>query len=180
MLRPLSLLALLLATVAVLVSAVGDKYLIGVGKGDITGPVVEIPFHGYAMLDQKGTGVKQRLYSRSFIIADVAKPSDRILYIIADIQGGDTGIRNSVLDGLKAMGADYLQYTKGSLAFVGTHSYSGPGGWHNYLLHQFPSAGFDKQRFDAIVAGTLLSIKRAHESMVEVSANSQLSNNVNV
>ncbi|BEJ17784.1 hypothetical protein CspHIS471_0700520 [Cutaneotrichosporon sp. HIS471] len=44
------LLHFLLLTVA---WAAGDQYLIGAGKGDITGPVVEVPFMGYANLEQK-------------------------------------------------------------------------------------------------------------------------------
>ncbi|RAL63285.1 hypothetical protein DID88_004361 [Monilinia fructigena] len=45
--------------------AAGDKYLIGVGKADITGPVVELNFMGYASLPQVGTGLRQRIYSRA-------------------------------------------------------------------------------------------------------------------
>lgn len=35
----------------------------------------------------------------------------------------------------------------------------------NYLLPQIPTKGFDKQSYQAIVDGTILSIKRAHESL---------------
>jgi neutral ceramidase len=35
----------------------------------------------------------------------------------------------------------------------------------NYLLPQIPTRGFDKQSYQAIVDGTILSIKRAHESL---------------
>lgn len=44
--RLLSLLFLLLAPVLAL--AAGDTYLLGVGRGDITGTAVEVPFMGYA------------------------------------------------------------------------------------------------------------------------------------
>lgn len=150
------------------VSAAGDQYLIGAGKADITGPVVEIPFHGYASLEQKGTGLRQRLYSRAFIVGDVTKPADRFLYIIIDTQAGDTAIRNGVLEGLQALGGDYALYNQNNVALVGTHSHSGPGGWHNYILTQIPSLGFTKQSYQAIVDGTVLSVKRAHESLTAV------------
>src|SRR5690349_7544035 len=39
-----------------------DLYLLGVGKADITGPVVEINMMGYADPKQVGTGLRQRLY----------------------------------------------------------------------------------------------------------------------
>src|SRR5690349_10974168 len=41
----------------------GDKYLVGAGRADITGPVVEINMAGYADLSQCGSGLRQRLYS---------------------------------------------------------------------------------------------------------------------
>jgi neutral ceramidase len=143
----------------------GDKYLIGVGKGDITGPVVEINFAGYAMLSQTGTGLRQRLYSRAFIVGDVNNPNDRFVYLVLDIQGGDTAVRYGILDALKGLGSGYAMYGQSNLAVTGTHSHSGPGAWFNYLLPQVTSLGFDKQSYQAIVDGAVLSIKRAHESL---------------
>lgn len=150
-------------------SARGDKYLIGVGKADITGPVVEINFAGYANLDQKGTGLRQRLFSRAFIIADKSNPSDRFVYIVIDAQSGDTAVRYGVLDGVAALGSAYSVYGQQNIALTGTHSHSGPGAWFNYLLPQVTSLGFDKQSYQAIVDGVVLSIKRAHESLQDVS-----------
>ncbi|KAK5995160.1 Neutral ceramidase [Cladobotryum mycophilum] len=144
-----------------------QKYLVGVGKGDITGPVVEIGFAGYANTDQKGTGLRQRLYCRSFIVADVTNPSDRFVYMVLDTQSGDTAMRNGVLDGLKALGGAYAVYGQNNVALTGTHSHAGPGAWFNYLLPQITSFGFDKQSYQAIVDGCVVSIKRAHESLQE-------------
>lgn len=144
-----------------------EKYLIGVGKADITGPVVELNFAGYANLDQKGTGLRQRLFSRAFIIGDKSKAEDRFVYVVVDAQSGDTAVRYGVLDGLAALGSDYALYNSNNLALTGTHSHSGPGAWFNYLLPQITSLGFDKQSYQAIVDGVVLSIKRAHESLQE-------------
>ncbi len=146
----------------------GDKYLIGVGKADITGPVVEIDFAGYASLGQTGSGLRQRLYSRAFIIGDVANPSDRFVYVVLDTQSGDTACRLGILEGVAALGAEYTVYTDSNIAVTGTHSHSGPGAWFNYLLPQVTSLGFDKQSYQAIVDGAVLSIKRAHESLTTV------------
>ncbi|KAL7621924.1 hypothetical protein AAE478_007424 [Parahypoxylon ruwenzoriense] len=145
----------------------GDKYLIGVGKADITGPVVEIGFAGYADLAQTGTGLRQRIYSRAFIIGDVNNPDDRFVYLVLDTQSGDTGVRFGILDGLAALGDEYAVYGQGNVAVTGTHSHAGPGAWFNYLLPQITSLGFDKQSYQAIVDGAVLSIKRAHESLTE-------------
>ena len=146
----------------------GDKYLIGVGKADITGPVVELNFAGYAALAQTGTGLRQRLYSRAFIIGDVNNPDDRFVYLILDTQSGDTAVRYGILQGLGALGSDYSVYGQSNVAVTGTHSHSGPGAWFNYLLPQVTSLGFDKQSYQAIVDGAILSIKRAHESLTTV------------
>lgn len=145
----------------------GDKYLIGVGKADITGPVVEINFAGYASLPQTGTGLRQRIYARSFIIGDVNNPSDRFVYLVLDTQSGDAAVRLGILEGLAALGSDYSAYGMANVAVTGTHQHSGPGAWFNYLLPQITSLGFDLQSYQAIVTGAVLSIQRAHESLTE-------------
>ncbi|KAK4242728.1 Neutral/alkaline nonlysosomal ceramidase [Achaetomium macrosporum] len=148
-------------------AASGDKYLIGVGKADITGPVVEINFGGYANMDQVGSGLRQRMYARSFIIGEVDNPKNRFVYVIIDAVFGDTAVRNGILEGVAALGSGYSMYGQSNVAVTGTHSHSGPGGWFNYLLPQVTSLGFDRQGYQAIVDGTVLSIKRAHESLQE-------------
>ncbi|KAF4125605.1 neutral ceramidase [Geosmithia morbida] len=162
-----SLLLLLLLDLIPVSSATGDKYLLGVGKADITGPVVEIGFAGYADLAQKGNGLRQRLYSRAFIVADVSKPDDRFIYLVLDTQAGDTAMRYGILDALEALGGEYGVYNANNVVVSGTHSHSGPGAWFNYLLPQITTFGFDRQSYQAIVDGAILSIKRAHESMEE-------------
>lgn len=127
--------------------------------------MVEVDFNGYASLDQLGTGLKQRLYSRAYIFADPNKPEDTFVYLVLDTLAGDTAVRHGVLQGLSALGADYARYGEHNVALTGTHSHSGPGAWMNYLLPQIPTRGFDKQSYQAIVDGTILSIKRAHESL---------------
>ncbi|KAI0388457.1 Neutral/alkaline nonlysosomal ceramidase [Xylariaceae sp. FL0594] len=143
----------------------GDEYLLGVGKADITGPVVEINMMGYADPNQIGTGLRQRLFSRAFIVADPTHPGERFVYLVLDTQSGDTAVRYGILSGLQKLGPDYEVYGHHNLAVTGTHSHSGPGAWLNYLLPQITSKGFDKQSYEAIVDGAVLSIKRAHESL---------------
>ena len=143
----------------------GDLYLLGVGKGDITGPVVEINMMGYANPQQLGTGLRQRLYSRAFIVGDTANPHDRFVYLVLDTQSGDTAVRYGIISGLKALGPEYSVYGHQNIAVTGTHSHSGPAGWLNYLLPQITSKGFDQQGYRAIIDGAILSIQRAHESL---------------
>lgn len=143
----------------------GDQYLLGVGKGDITGPVVEVNLMGYADPKQLGTGLRQRLYSRAFIVAHMSNPSDRFVYLVLDTQSGDTAVRYGILSKLRELGPEYDVYSQHNVAVTGTHSHSGPAGWLNYLLPQITSKGFDHQGYQAIVDGAVLSIQRAHESL---------------
>lgn len=142
------------------------EYLLGVGKADVTGPVVEINMMGYADTAQSGSGLRQRLYCRAFIVGSRTKPADRVVYLVQDTQSGDTAIRNGILEGLEALGEEYRVYTKDNIAVTGTHSHSGPGAWLNYLLPQITSKGFYKDSYQAIVDGSVLAIQRAHESLV--------------
>jgi neutral ceramidase len=120
---------------------------------------------GYANSSQVGTGLRQRIYSRAFIVGNPSDTRERFVYMVLDTQSGDTAIRNGILEGLAAMGPEYSVYGKNNVAVTGTHSHAGPGAWLNYLLPQITSLGFDKQSYQAIVDGALLSIKRAHEGL---------------
>ncbi|TGZ76744.1 Neutral/alkaline nonlysosomal ceramidase [Ascodesmis nigricans] len=141
----------------------GDVYLLGAGKADITGPVVEIAFMGYASLDQKGSGLRQRIFSRAFIVGNVDKPNERFCYIIVDTAMGDTAVRDGVLKHLNTKFGGL--YNRQNVAFVGTHSHSGPGAWSNYLLPQITTLGLDSQSYTAVVEGVVRSVERAHSSL---------------
>ncbi len=143
----------------------GDRYLLGVGKADITGPVVEINLMGYADPKQLGTGLRQRLYSRAFIVGNPDRPEERFVYLVLDTQSGDTAVRYGIINGLQALGPSYAVYSHHNVAVTGTHSHAGPAGWLNYLLPQITSKGFDRQGYRAIIDGAILSIRRAHDSL---------------
>ena len=117
---------------------------------------------GYADPSQVGSGLRQRLFSRAFIVGNIERPEDRFVYLVLDTQSGDTAVRHGILQGLSELGAEYSYYTDANVAVTGTHSHSGPGAWLNYLLPQITSKGFDQQSYAAIVDGALLSIQRAH------------------
>lgn len=119
---------------------------------------------GYASLAQIGSGLRQRIYSRAFVIGDVDNPSSRFVYLVLDTACGDTAVRYGILEALANSGPDYAMYSSQNVAVTGTHSHSGPGAWVNYLLPQITSLGFSKQSYQAIIDGAVLSIKRAHTS----------------
>ncbi|KAL5638356.1 hypothetical protein ACGC1H_005139 [Rhizoctonia solani] len=146
-------------------SANAQQYLLGLGIGDVTGPIVETNMMGYAALSQTDTGLHMRQFSRAYIIAtpgtNTAK--DRILFVNSDLQSGDTAIRRGVLERLEQLYPGL--YTEANFALVGTHSHAGVGGFLNNLLPQLTSLGFVKQTYDAIVNGTVLAVQRAHDSL---------------
>lgn len=139
------------------------QYLLGLGIGDITGPVVETNMMGYASLSQTDTGLHMRQRSRAFIVADASKPQNRIVFINADIAMGDTGVRRSIVNQLSSQFPGL--YTNDNIAFVGTHQHSGVGGYLENLLPQVTSLGYVKQTADAIVSGTVRAVQRAHATL---------------
>ncbi|KAI0740585.1 Neutral/alkaline nonlysosomal ceramidase [Earliella scabrosa] len=145
------------------VQGVAAQYLLGLGIGDVTGPVVETNMMGYASLAQVDTGLHMRQRSRAWIIADPSNPSNRVVFINADIAMGDTGIRRSIVKALSSQFPDL--YNNDNIALVSTHQHSGVGGYLENLLPQITALGYVKQSADAIVAGTVLAVQRAHNSL---------------
>ncbi|KAH9888505.1 Neutral/alkaline nonlysosomal ceramidase [Cubamyces lactineus] len=147
------------------VQGVSAQYLLGLGIGDITGPVVETNMMGYASLSQVDSGLHMRQRSRAFIIADAANPSNRVVFINADIAMGDTGVRRSIVSALSSEFPGL--YTNENIALSSTHQHSGVGGYLEDLLPQITALGYVNQTAQAIVAGTVLAVKRAHASLAE-------------
>ena len=76
---------------------------------------------------------------------------------------GDTGIRRSIVKALSSQFPDL--YNNDNIALVSTHQHSGVGGYLENLLPQITALGYVKQSADAIVAGTVLAVQRAHNSL---------------
>ena len=76
---------------------------------------------------------------------------------------GDTGIRRSIVAELQSLYPGL--YNNDNVALVGTHQHSGAGGYLEDLLPQLTALGYVKQSADAIVAGTVLAVQRAHDSL---------------
>ncbi|KAH8110485.1 Neutral/alkaline nonlysosomal ceramidase [Phellopilus nigrolimitatus] len=145
------------------IAGVQAQYLLGLGVGDVTGPVVETNMMGYASLAQTDTGLHMRQRSRAFIVADASDTSNRVLLINSDIAMGDTGVRRTIV---AELGAQYPGvYTNENIAFVGTHQHSGVGGYLEDLLPQLTALGYVNQSAAAIVKGSVRAAQRAHASL---------------
>ena len=76
---------------------------------------------------------------------------------------GDTGVRRSIV---KELSEQYPQYyNNDNIALVSTHQHSGVGGYLEDLLPQLTALGYVKETADAIVAGTVLAVQRAHNNL---------------
>jgi len=118
---------------------------------------------GYASLNQTDTGLHMRQRSRAFIVVDATSPSNRIVFVNADIAMGDDGVRRNIVSELASKFPGV--YNDNNIAFVGTHQHSGVGGYLENLLPQVTAMGYVKQTADAIVAGTVLAVTRAHHNL---------------
>ncbi len=92
-----------------------------------------------------------RLFSRAYIIRDKSKS---IIFVSVDIAMISQIIKTSVS---KKISKSYNGiYNVKNIALSATHTHSGPGGYHQYVLFSLTSLGFIKQSFDAIVDGIVL------------------------
>ncbi|KAI9591850.1 Neutral/alkaline nonlysosomal ceramidase [Syncephalis fuscata] len=118
---------------------------------------------GYANIKQKGTGLRQRIYSRAFIVHDTAS-NKRVVHITTDTAMMSQFVRQRVIKRLEEkFGADL--YTQKNVMITGTHSHSGPAGWLGYLLYDLTALGWVNQSAEALVSGIVLSIERAHKGL---------------
>ncbi|KAL3877147.1 hypothetical protein ACJMK2_034896 [Sinanodonta woodiana] len=137
-------------------------YQVGVGRADITGPAADVDLMGYANPSQTSRGIHLRQFARAFIIADL-KLTNRIVFVNTDACMISQIIKLEVVKLLKEKYGDL--YNERNLCISGTHTHSGPGGFHQYILFDITSLGFVKESYEALVYGIVESIRQAHESM---------------
>ncbi len=59
-----------------------NRFLVGTGVYDITGPAAELGMMGFSKPEQRTSGIHTRLYSRAFIVGDDSK---RVVFVCADL-----------------------------------------------------------------------------------------------
>lgn len=140
-------------------------YLLGRGIYDVTGPAGDVNLMGYANPSQTAGGIHFRLRSRAFIIADSAKPENRIVYVALDVGMAGQLMTLKVIDALQKKYGTL--YSADNVCISGSHSHSTPGGFLQYVLFDVTSLGFVKSSLDPLVNGVVQSIIRAHDSLTE-------------
>jgi len=142
---------------------VSAAFKVGTGIGDITGPSVEVNFMGYAVPNQRGSGIHLRLYARAFIMDDGSK---RIVTVNMDCGMGSDVVKQRVIDELATIFPDG-RYSQDNVLLGGTHTHSGPAGFQQYVLYQVTSWGWVEETASAFVKGIVESIVEADGNMVE-------------
>ncbi|XP_066591652.1 neutral ceramidase [Prorops nasuta] len=145
----------------VLLPVAHASYSIGAGIADCTGPSAEIVFMGYAKIEQKGSGIHLRTFSRAFIVDD---GEERFVFVSVDSAMIGNDVKQAVLRKLTARYEDL--YSVKNVMISGTHTHSSPGGFMMDMLFDLTTFGFVKESFNALVNGITKSIEQAHESVV--------------
>lgn len=131
------------------------NYLVGSGIGDITSPVVDVPFSGYSLPTHISNGLHTRLKARAFIVGEL-EGDKRLVLVTADLLNISHETRLSVIDNLQAKYGEI--YSLDNVVLSATHTHSSPGGYSH-------GDGFRQGYFDAVVKGVTEAIEAAHEDL---------------
>lgn len=135
---------------------------IGAGIYDITGPAAEEGMMGYGMIQQKTSGIYQRLWARAFVIESPCNQK-RVVFVNADLGQLFQGVKQQVIKKLQEKYGD--QYSDDNVLITAIHTHSGPGGYSTYIFYNITTLGFSQKNFDTIVNGIVAAIERAQVNM---------------
>jgi neutral ceramidase len=141
-----------------------QRFLIGSGLYDITGPAAEVGMMGYAQVGQQTAGIHLRLRSRAFVILSPCNEK-RVAFVSADLGQVFQAVKQQVVERLRKRYGGL--YTDANVLLSATHTHAGPGGYSHYALYDLTTFGFIPENFEAIVEGIVQSIVRAHENLGE-------------
>ncbi len=140
----------------------GEEYLVGAGIYDITGPAGEIVMMGFAVPEQKTSGIHIRLRARAFIFGDGER---RVVFVSCDLGMLFQMVKLKVAEKIAADPELAPHYDERNVLLSATHTHSGPGGYSGYFLYDVTIKGFVRRNFDTIVDGIYQAIKRAHRNL---------------
>ena len=137
-------------------------YLVGAGKGDMTGAIAGQGMMGYSDAEQVAKGLLGRTWARAFIIADAAD-GHRVLFITADIACVFTSHHNRLLAELaKRYGNTYGVH---NVNINATHNHNSCGGTSWDYAYTLAAMGHRRNSFEAELAGLLDAVDEAHRSL---------------
>ena len=133
---------------------------VGRGIADITGEAADCGMLGYGHSRQRTAGIHLRLRARSFVIDDGTRC---VLLVVAELPLPMQNVTDEVLARLSRTFGD--RYRDDNTLITTTHTHSGPGGYCGHLLYNLTTQGFHPDTFEAIVAGIVESVERAHADL---------------
>ncbi len=137
------------------------EHLVGAGIHDITGPAAEIVMMGFAVPQQKTSGIHIRLRSRAFVFGDGQR---RIAFVSADLGMIFQMVKLKVAERIARDPELSPYYDERNVLLSATHTHGGPGGYSGYFLYDATIKGFVRKNFETIVDGIFESIRRAHRN----------------
>ncbi len=161
--------ALLLALVMVVTvfstafaaNAKSGSVRVGVGKGDITGPVTDIST-GYNSLGDLMKGLLTRLNARAFIVETNGEPQ---VYVSAELVHMTESIKPGVLKELAKRGL--TQYNEKNTMLAATHCHSSTSNTSWYALYDLINGvpGYDDESYNVICIGIADAIEEATKDL---------------
>ena len=139
-----------------------EPYWAGAAQEDITGPIAEVGFLGYADLGQVGQGLHMRLRSRTLVVTDSCRDHP-VALVLGDLGMVFYGLKRQILADLGKELPGVFSDT--NLLFSATHTHSGPGGFAHHALYNITTLGYSGLAFAAIRNGTVKSIVKAYQNL---------------
>jgi neutral ceramidase len=137
---------------------------VGRGIADITGEAADCGMLGYGKARQRTTGIHLRLRARAFVFADSRDPAcRRVLLVVAELPLPMQSVTDEVLRRLDERFGDTYRDT--NTMITTTHTHCGPGGYSGHALYNMTTGGFRPKTFEAIVAGIVEAVQRAHDDL---------------
>lgn len=150
-----------LSVVGIAPVSAANNTRVGVGKGDITGPITDIST-GYNSLGDLMEGLLMRLYARAFIIETNGSP---VVYATAELVHMTESIKPGVLKELANRGL--TQYNEQNVMLSATHCHSSTSNVSWYALYDLVNGvpGYDDESYNVIVKGIADAIENAHNDL---------------
>ncbi|AUH69251.1 neutral/alkaline non-lysosomal ceramidase N-terminal domain-containing protein [Gordonia sp. PS3] len=143
-------------------ASAASGYLVGAGKGDMTGAIAGQGMMGYSDMEQVAKGLLQRTWARAYIIADAAT-GKRVLFITADIACVFVSHHQTLLAELaKRYGTTY---TAQNVNINATHNHNSCGGTAWDYAYVLAARGHRHNSFRAEIDGLLDAVAAAHASL---------------
>jgi neutral ceramidase len=138
-------------------------YQIGVGIYDVTGPAAQVGMMGYAMLNQRTSGLHFRLRARAYMVVPGNNTKNTLTFVNMDLCFTTHAVKTVTLERLNVLYPN--EFTHQNVLITATHTHAGPGGYSWYSIYDMTTFGFEHDNFNAIVDGIVKAITMARKNL---------------